>query len=263
MEVTYKSIKFTLSDQVEAPHYFVLGVRKSGSSILNTMVSALAKRQGVSYVDVPGQLFKAGLKNDAWRADPAMGELLRGGNLYGGFRNAPVGIFDLPAFKQAPKILMVRDPRDALVSEYFSNAYSHSLPVAGEGRTTMERIREEALASSLESYVLERAEPLRRTMAEYTPLMLDPNTRVFRYEDVILHKRALLTEISRHFKWPVHERHLELILGWADVIPDKERPQQFVRRVVPGDHRDKLSGDAIRRLNLILQTPMRSFGYDA
>ncbi|HEV8691928.1 MAG TPA: hypothetical protein VGQ91_16615, partial [Ideonella sp.] len=84
MEVTYQGIKFNLSDRVDAPHYFVLGVRKSGSSILNTMVSALAKRQGIPYVDVPGQLFKAGVKNEAWRRDPAMGDLLRGGNLYGG-----------------------------------------------------------------------------------------------------------------------------------------------------------------------------------
>lgn len=261
MEVTYQGVNFNLSDRVDAPHYFLLGVRKSGSSILNTMVNSLAKRQGIPFVDIPGQLFKAGHKAEVWQKDPSMSTLIRGGNLYGGFRNAPVGIADHPAFVKAAKVLMVRDPRDALVSEYFSNAYSHSLPSGGEGRANMEHIREVALSSSLETYVLSRAELLGRTMMEFAPLVHDERTRLFRYEDVILQKKQLLTDVSRHFGWSVDDKHLDLILNWADVVPGEERPKEFVRRVVPGDHKNKLSESAIAQLNLLLQTPMRTFGY--
>jgi len=263
MEVNYKGVSFTLSDKTDAPPVFVLGVRKSGSSILNSMVTALARRQGLPFVDIAGQLFKTGVKVSEWQRDPSLASLLRGGNVYGGFRNAPLGLNGSPAYTGARKVLMVRDPRDALVSEYFSNAYSHSLPVTGQGLETMKEARQQALASSVESYVLSRAEQLSGTMMEYGSLTDDPLTRIFKYEDVIMHKRALLTDISRHFGWSVDDNHLGLVLKWADVVPDDERPTEFVRRVLPGDHRNKLSAEAIRKLNLLLQTPMKTFGYPA
>lgn len=261
MEVNYKGVSFTLSDKADAPPCFVLGVRKSGSSILNSMVTALAHRQGLAFVDIAGQLFKDGVKVRDWQHDTSLASLLRGGNVYGGFRNAPLGLKDSRAYIDARKVLMVRDPRDALVSEYFSNAYSHSLPTAGQALDAMKEARQQALASSIESYVLSRAELLSATMMEYAPLVDDRSTRIFKYEDVIMHKRALLTEISHHFGWSVDDTHLGLVLKWADVVPHDERPTEFVRRVLPGDHRNKLSPDAIRKLNLLLETPMKAFGY--
>ncbi|HEV8691929.1 MAG TPA: sulfotransferase domain-containing protein [Ideonella sp.] len=263
MQVSYQNVTFELSQRQDTPLYFVLGVRKSGSSILNSMMTALAGHNGKTFVDIPGQLFKAGVRVKDWQHDGKLGTLFHGGNVYGGFRNAPLGVFELAAFRSARKILMVRDPRDALVSEYFSNAYSHSLPAGGKGLEGMQKLRQEALASSLQAYVLERAQELSRTMMEYAPLVQAPNTRVFRYEDVILHKRELLVDICRHFGWPVDEPFMQLVLGWADVVPGEERPEEFVRRVVPGDHREKLSADAIRQLDELLQAPMRAFGYSA
>lgn len=261
MEASYKGVTFTLSDRVDAPHYFVLGVRKSGSSILNSMVTALAQRQGLPFVDIAGQLFKAGMKADDWRKDPALEALIRGGNVYGGFRNAPLGLNGSRAYAGSAKILMVRDPRDALVSEYFSNAYSHSLPAAGKGLESMKELRQQALSTSVESYVLERAAALGRTMMDYAPLVSDPRTRIYKYEAVIMHKRDLLRDISRHFGWSIDEQHLGHVLEWADVVPTDERPTEFVRKVLPGDHRDKLSQDAIGKLNAMLEAPMKTFGY--
>jgi hypothetical protein len=78
---------------------------------------------------------------------------------------------------------------------------------------------------------------------------------------VILHKHQLLADICRHFGWPVDAGFIKLVLGWADVVPGEERPEEFVRRVLPGDHRDKLGADAIRQLDELLNAPMRAFGY--
>jgi hypothetical protein len=263
MQVNYKGVTFELSARSDAPLFFVLGVRKSGSSILNSMMTSLAQHNGLPFVDLAGQLFGAGFRVPDWQNDKDLATVIRGGNVYGGFRNAPIGLFDLPAFRSARKILMVRDPRDALVSEYFSNAFSHSLPTGGAGLQSMKQLREEALSSPLQDFVLSRAAQLGRTMTEYAPLVQDPNTRVYRYEDVILHKRDLLADVCRHFGWPVDEAFLKLVLGWADVLPEEERPNEFVRRVVPGDHREKLGAETIRQLDLLLQAPMKTFGYPA
>jgi hypothetical protein len=50
-------------------------------------------------------------------------------------------------------------------------------------------------------------------------------------------------------------------MGWADVLPEAERPDQFIRRVVPGDHKEKLSPAVIRQLNTRLAASMELFGY--
>jgi hypothetical protein len=44
-------------------------------------------------------------------------------------------------------------------------------------------------------------------------------------------------------------------------MPDEERPTEFVRRVSPGDHIDKLSPATIARLNELLRQPMDLLGY--
>jgi hypothetical protein len=259
--ITYKQVPFTLSRDTAAPAYFVLGVRKSGSSILNSMVTALAQKQGLPFVDIPGQLFKAGHKVDDWQRDPGMASVIAGGNVYGGFRNCPTGLGMNATYIVSRKVLLVRDPRDALVSEYFSNAYSHSVPTEGDARDQMLALREQALQASIESFVLERAPAMGRTLMEYAGAARDPQLKLYRYEEVITRKRALLESIGQHFGWRLDAGHLGKVLEWADVLPDEERPTAFVRRVLPGDHRNKLTPAVIERLNALLGEPMRVFGY--
>jgi hypothetical protein len=54
---------------------------------------------------------------------------------------------------------------------------------------------------------------------------------------------------------------LEQILGWADVMPEEEKPTAFVRKVRPGDHRDKLDAATIARLNEIFAEEIAKYGY--
>jgi hypothetical protein len=260
-QVHYQGVGFTLSDRSEESMYFVLGVRKSGSSIFNNMVNALGMHQGFTFVDIPGTLFQLGRQVSDWQHDASMAKLLSGGNVYGGFRNAPLGLSDNPMFTACRKILLVRDPRDALVSEYFANAFSHSLPQVGLGRELLLQARREALATSIADFALRHAAGMAATLMQYSGMIADPLLKLFRYEAVIMHKRELLAQISEHFGWPVDRRHIEHIMGWADVFPTAERPSELIRRVRPGDHREKLSAATIAELDQILAEPLRAFGY--
>lgn len=261
IQLSYRDVRFELDDQPGRPCWFVYGVRKSGSSIFNSMVHALAQRQGVSWVDLPGDLFKGGVTVGAWQDDPALATLLRPGNVYGGFRNCPLGFVSSPLHRDAAKVLLVRDPRDALVSEYFSNAYSHSLPAAGDARSQMLDLRSEALRQPIADYVLARADAMARTLDEYRPLVSDPRLKVFRYEDVILDKRTLLQDVARHFGWTVDAGYLDQVLAWADQQPSEEDPTRFVRKVTPGDHLEKLDAGVIRVLDRRLAPVLEAFGY--
>jgi hypothetical protein len=51
-------------------------------------------------------------------------------------------------------------------------------------------------------------------------------------------------------------------LRWADVVPDSEDKKAFIRKVLPGDHTEKLNSATIRALNYALESSMQAFGYN-
>jgi hypothetical protein len=261
LTIPFSGADFTVRDAPDQPALFVFGVRKSGSSVMNAMVTALARMNAMHVVDIADKMFEIGVRVAVWQRDASMAALLRGGNLYGGFRNAPIAIAGHELVRDSAKILLVRDPRDALVSEYFSNAYSHSVPGEGEARDIFLRQRAEALRSGVCEYALAMAPALRSTLRDYTPFLSLPNLRLYRYEQAVMDKRWFLGEICEHFRWEASEEQIGQILSWADVRPSDEDPSRFIRKVTPGDHREKLDGPTIRALNRILGEELARFGY--
>lgn len=243
---------------------FVLGVRKSGSSIMNSICTTLAAANRYRFVDVGGTFFARNVRADVWRRDPALPAIVKPGNMYGGFREMPLIFRQSADFASARKILLIRDPRDALVSEYFSNAYSHSIPQKGTGsdvRDLMEELRARSLTYDIDKIVVDRARPMLNTIMEYRYLLNDSKIRIFKYEDVIRAKRRWIEDILSFLGWSCAASLPDQILGWADVIPAKEDPRAFVRKVTPGDYREKLKPDTIVAIENILTPALSLFGY--
>jgi hypothetical protein len=265
MQVEWKGVSFELDDQRGGPAFFILGVRKSGSSMFNRVAQLLSRYNDYNWVDVAGSLFNKNIKVGEWVRDPSFGEIIRGGNVYGGFRTFPSGIQEHPAFQDGKKVLLVRDPRDALVSEYFSNAFSHSIPkksASGDGaREQLLAQREAALATPIDDYVTQRARLMGRTMIEYAPILGDPNLLLLKYEDIIFDKRRMITDVIEHFGWKIQPPQIDAILGWVDVKPEQENPKQFIRKVTPGDHADKLKPETIAAIDAELDRVLKTFEY--
>lgn len=254
--IEFAGVEFNVQfDELERPPVFLFGIRKSGSSMLNDVAEALGEANRYYFVDVAGKLFNSGVPVSRWQADRTISEIIRPGNLYGGFRNFPMGLVDAPYFAPARKLLLVRDPRDALVSEYFSTAYSHSVPSTGEARENMLAERRRALQTGLSEYVLSRVHSFRQTLGEYREF-LDDQWLVVKYEDIIFDKDRLIDGICGQFGWRVEDYSRNIIKSWADVRPVTERPTEFVRRVTPGDHLDKLRPGVIEELNEVLASEL-------
>jgi Sulfotransferase domain len=247
------------------PACFILGVRKSGSSLLNSICGALANYNGRQLVDVGGTFFFSNVTLADWRRDLAVLDLLVPGNVYGGFRDMPHVLTQSALFATAPKLMMVRDPRDVLVSEYFSAAYSHPIPAPsadGDDVTrNMQNQRDNALQAGIDASVLWHADKIAATLMEYADVAFAPGTLLLRYEDYIFKKRKLLHAIADRFRWTLTSRLVDQILSWADLRPAAENPAAFVRRVTPGDHRIKLRRETIDSLNQTLSPVMGLFGY--
>lgn len=264
MERVIHGVKFVVEEGKSGPAFFALGVRKSGSSMFNRVCRILSRHNGLNFVDIAGSMFSNNVRPETWLNENALNDIILPRNVYGGFRNFPTSIAENGVFKNGKKALLVRDPRDALVSEYFSNAYSHSLPTGTDdsgARQMMLQLREDALAKGIQDYVQQRAEAMGRTMAAYAELLRDRNTIVFRYEDIVFQKAEMIEKLVKHFGWTCNARQMEAILGWVDVKPDVENPRQFIRKVTPGDHQEKLDTETIAAINGRLGGVLKLFGY--
>jgi hypothetical protein len=227
----------------------------------------MAKANDCHYVDVGGTFFRANVLPRDFANDEGLPAILHRGNIYGGFRNMPRALLTSSLFREGRKLLMIRDPRDALVSLYFSNAYSHPIPQQtgehDEVAKQMERQRAAALATPLDEYVIQHARPMKQTMMQYRPVLANAHTTLLKYEDYILDKRALMLLIAEKFGWRPDEELIRETLEWADIRPASETPTAFVRKVTPGDHREKLSSATIAALNEILMPAFELFGYSS
>jgi hypothetical protein len=250
-------------DRTEA--VFVLGMRKSGSTLLNRLVIGIAKRYKLPWVDIGGGFFSHDVRANQWNDDPVVASLFKPGYLYGGFRGPYKHFQSSDVYKSGRKILLVRDPRDALVSQYFSTLKTHSLPkhakTDGGAADQILRQREEAARLSIDDYVLLNARSFRRTLEGYAALLEDKELKVFRYEDVILNKEPWIRQILQSLGLPAHKPFIQRLVTEHDLVPAIEDANNFVRKVTPGDHTEKLRRPTIEALTMIFGDTMGPFGY--
>jgi hypothetical protein len=235
---------------------FILGLKKSGSTLLNQIMKPVTEAAGLVYRSPAGELFQNGreLRHAKLTFEPS-------GHAYGGFRNLP---WRLPDFAANRTVLLTRDPRDALTSLYFSVAFSHRPPGATDDSDMLrafEARRANAKAAEIDTFVLERAASharlIEKTMANAPP------HRLYRYEDVIFDKLAWVDDMINYFGLSAPRPLVARIVERFDVVPTEEAPYEHIRRVTPGDHKEKLRPETIAILNDRLGPILRRFGYAA
>lgn len=83
-------------------------------------------------------------------------------------------------------VFFIRDPRDLIVSKFYSDAYSHKIsrnPVIAEGQLLK---REKALADGLDEFCLQEAEPWKQDFALMADLVENcPKGTLLKYENMI------------------------------------------------------------------------------
>ncbi len=182
------------------------------------------------------------------------------------FRSLPDFLLQSELFQDRRKVLLVRDPRDTIVSGYFSIAYSHKVPDSNKEnvdglRESMLKKRELTQAQSIDQYSIENADSLNGTISKYLQLVGSPNLKIYRYEDVVMNKQPWIKDMADFLDLELPDKLLNRILKRLDVVPDQEQPDQHVRRVTPGDHKDKLKPETIAYLDEVFADFMKSFSY--
>ena len=242
---------------------FVLGSHKAGSTLLNRVCRSVLVCGRSSVADIPGDL--SGRGHDFHRVEQDLDGLFdQPGFCFGGFRVLPHFLRNSERFIRSPKLLLVRDPRDMLVSMYYSWAYSHPLPQNPADRERWKELRRLYRDQSIDEFVLAEAEEVKDRVMDYVWMSKNmDHVRVFRYEDIIFAKDLLIDALVDCLGISLSPEQRKRILTKHDIRPVHEDPMKHIRKVTPGDHAEKLSAETIRHLNDLLMPAHRAFGYRA
>jgi hypothetical protein len=228
----------------------VYSMRKAGSTMLRRVLESLAKEARVAFANISRHYFRLGVAPEDIPASVA--EVFRPrGYCYGVFRD-PDTSFDIPILDEARIILQIRDPRDMLVSDYFSIAFSHAPPGSAAGSAYLEQFlanRARVRQMGVDEFVLQKAGKVLDVYERYAPLMRRPSVRIDRYEDLIFAKRAWIRGLVDFLGWPVSAEACDRIADENDVVPEAEQQDKMIRKVAPGDHLEKLRPETIARQN--------------
>ena len=241
----------------EKPSVLALSLPKAGSVMLDGIMKMLCPYVDMRYVSIMEAFYVAGVMETNLPAETS--QLFKPkGVCYGGFRYYPTQ-FEVPIADSAPAILLVRDPRDMLTSLYFSALKSH--PARGAGNKNP--AAEAAQTTGIDDYVKKFFKMYRLRMNEYSAYIGGhPNTKLFRYEDIIYEKPRFVKDICTHFEWEIPEPDQIAIAKHWDLVPDAEKPDEHVRQVHPGNFRTKLQRETIAFLEDALKSEMAAFGYN-
>jgi hypothetical protein len=239
--------------------FFSFALHKSGSVLLNQILTEVCKKTDIPAIDIPQLIFNNGqlFKN----LDKNFDSLLREkGYAYLGFRSF------LPYessfnFKNVKSIYLIRDPRDMLVSMYFSIKSSHSLPGKGVGRTSLLNQRNIAKETLIDDFVLTRSNFYLQNFSILDKKLPKDSTKIYRYEDFIFNKDKWIIDILNFLSLKMEVNDINSIVEKVNIIPKTEQQDNHIRKVTPGDHKIKLRTDTINKLNNIFKPILIKYGY--
>lgn len=172
------------------------------------------------------------------------------GFLYSAFGGMVHGIKDLEQYKV---ILMIRDPRDILVSWYYSLAFSHSIPPQTSNRHQeyLEN-RRKARGITVDEHVLQESERVFTILDTYRNELLEPYSHVVltSYEEMTSDYSAWLHKLLKACDLEIPPIVFQQLLEEnRQLQPDEEDKHQHIRKGKPGDYLDKLKPETIDKLN--------------
>lgn len=257
-----RRVAIDIPEPGEVPSYFLIGLPKAGSTLLNRVMRPISAKLGASFFSIPNELYGLGLSTNEIAS--GLNELFEPhGYAYLGFRGLDAA-YRLPAFASGRTVLLVRDPRDMMTSMYFSEAFSHVAPGAAEGEKLLEefqRNRAAALAEPVDDYALRRAADVRRTFERTQAKLKGVDHKLYRYEDVVFAKLEWVADMLAYLGLPYRPALVERIVAANDVKPETEDPSAHIRRVAPGDHKSKLAPSTIAKLDDIFAPILSTYGY--
>lgn len=218
-------------------------VHKSASTFFNWYLNDLAKQTGHIYIDVNGYFVTQGQIGVQKQNETEFKQKIfkKTGFIYGPLRN----FIAVPDIENYPVVLVLRDPRDVLTSQYFSIKNTHPL-------LTLELIkrRKTAQTATIDEHVLSQSDRFVKTYTEYLNYIYGKSNVLFiKYEELIVDFRSALNKINAHCGFELNQQQLDGLDKSDSFKPKTEDQLSHKRKISSGDHKEKLKPETIRVLN--------------
>ncbi|MCF6263989.1 MAG: sulfotransferase [Xanthomonadales bacterium] len=233
---------------------YVFAFARGGSTLLNGMIEAYCNYVNVPTFSLFNSAFDQGVHTSEIQED-SLKLFKKTGYVYTGFRHFPLFNMDI---KGAPVVWLVRDPRDILVSLYYSILKSHVIP---KGLVSLVKSRKATEKTDINQFVLNRAKTFNQQFQRYQKMLVSSDLKIYKYEDVIYEKEIWLTDIIAKLGIEYNPRLVRNIARDFNILPKKENNNKHIRQVHPGNHTTKLESQTIQELNKVLSEFLTCFGY--
>jgi hypothetical protein len=256
-----EEIEIAVPKPADIKSFFLFSLMKAGSALLNNLFFSVCNEKSIPVIQIDQAIWKESITFNQLNSSTDAA-LYEAGYAYTGFR-----IF-IPwdtnfDFTKVKSILLIRDPRDMLVSRYFSLKYSHNVPkkqgIAREGY-----LKERELLSNItiDDYLLKKPRIYLKHFHTYEEkLLINKQTKLYRYEDVISKKREWLTDMLNFLNIELPQEKIFQIADRHDIRPDKEDKHAHIRQVTPGNYKKHLKQKTINKLNKIYSEILSRYGY--
>lgn len=241
------------------PSVFAVGVVKGGSSLLQRILYDLQPFSSRPVLPVHRHLFLKGVPFDNVLEDV---DCLfdQPGYIFGTFRWLPQRL-DIPAMRFRKKVLLVRDPRDMIVSAYYSFKESHPVPRQGQVKERIERNRRKLQRVTVDEYARTAADGVKQRYFAVMDLLSSTNILLRRYEDIVFSKTEFVRDIAGFYDIDIPEKEVAAIACKHDVFPKTENSGQHIRQVKPRNFETKLTAETIEEISHTFRAALAEFGY--
>jgi tetratricopeptide (TPR) repeat protein len=243
--------------------YFAFSIYKAGSTLLTSILQLAldSDRNPRPKVNISQQLFNVGIDGRDWMPDENLDRVVLPGYYYIGFREYAPFLDKNLLFKRSRKVLLVRDPRDVLVSYYYSVLKSHTITEGDFGKSQQE-FRAQVAQLEIDTFVKQQCEWIRGIYQAYIELLGNTkNVRMYKYEEVIFSKVAWINNLLNYLEIDIEPERRRFISKQVNIIPQSEDPSRHIRTAVPGDHVKKLQPETIDYLNQALEPILKYYDY--
>lgn len=248
-------------------------VHKAASMFLHKIAGDIAKEYKIDYFSINQPDNFDAIKSTSW-----MEYASKNGRhgIFGPIRAGEAEPNIPTEFRDYRAILHLRDPRDVLVSLFYSNVYSH--PNAG-GFTADAQKRKSWEDIGVDAFVLSRSAQFREYYNSLIQGVLnEPGVIFVKYETMVNDYERWLTQFMSAFEeFPVPIGGLASKVGLRktrekifnkllsrykdDFTIADENIKKHKRQIVPGDHARKLRPETIEKLNVELSDVLKTLNY--
>jgi len=236
----------------------MFALHRGGSSITARLLQLVLDAAGYRLVDEARRYYQAGYALDDIPS-AFFATLAPTGVLYGPFRSYPQTM-RLANLAPLARLLIVRDPRDCLVSTFYAQRGPHDRMDLRRGLTRLPTQLDDA--DDIDDFCVRAADTVRRHLDGMRLLCLHyPDTLVYRYEDIFADPCGWLCGVVARLGLSVPAEAFDQARLEAVFDADGEDAARHHRQGHPGDHHRKLSRRTAMYLAEFFAAQLAFFGY--